>query len=167
LQKSFFNQFYMNFSFSRLFALVAVVGVLFSSCKKSSDPAPTYGSATIDGATYTWTVSGTNTSAGVFTLYAATDTNAATGSAIGVGQITRPTVSSQDTLGGPKGLVVVYSQQTASGFVERYFRKSKEKVTTTVTGGKITYSFSNLTETDSLGGAKANPKSLSGSVIEK
>jgi hypothetical protein len=169
LGDSFHHQFYflMNFSFSRLLAVVAVVGVLFSSCSKSSDssPAPTYGSATVNGKTYTWTTSSTSSIAG--SLFSMAGAVSAENQLLGMATVTsasRPTAAGDLTFTFGKGLV--FSETVNGSVVTRQYFKTTDKVTVTITGGKLTYTFTNLTETDTFGNAVVGGKSISGSIIE-
>lgn len=151
---------------STLFLSAAAAVTLFvgTSCKKD-ESSPSYGSATVSGKSYDFKYSEVESSASSFVLTAATtsDTNATKGAVVEVTLKKRPTASGDITLGDSASVDFGYADAGTLTLETRGYDKAGEKINVKVNSGKLTISFSNLTQTS---GTSPNA-SLTGSVIEK
>jgi hypothetical protein len=139
----------------------------FSGCtKKSYDAAPTKGSITLDGTTFS--VSAVNsfglTGAGYQLVGSGTTATLAT--AVYLSLSAKPTASRDITLGAGEYVYAVTIPVGTITLTTRYYNKLGEKFSVTVSGGKVACSMTNLTETTEAGIAISGGKPLTASFGE-
>lgn len=152
--------------FSTFFLSAAAATTLFvgTSCKKS-ESSPSYGSASVNGKSYDFKSSSAETKTSSFVLTGATtaDSNATNIAGVEITFKKRPTADGNISVGDSASVSFTYADAETLTVEQRSYRKTGEKVSVKINGGKLTVSFNNLTQTS---GATPNA-ALTGSIIEK
>jgi hypothetical protein len=153
----------MKLSIIGLIAL-AIVVTSVTSCSKASDVLPSYGSVTVDGATMKFLYAQPETLSGAYSLSGFTSIDTSNITTLVVTTASKPTTSGDILLGGITRVSFLSNVNHVK--TVRTYGLSTEKITATVTGGKVKFAFTNLTQTDVLGGGVAGGKPLTGSISE-
>jgi hypothetical protein len=143
-------------------AAFALVVISLTSCSQASDILPSYGTVSVDGATTRFLYAQSGTLSGSYTLSGFTSLDTGNITTLVVTTATKPTTSGDILLGGITRVSFLSNVNHVK--TVRTYGLSTEKITATVTGGKVKFAFTNLTQTDVLGGVATGGKPLTGSI---